>query len=283
MDSFARFFEEHRGDYSALLFDVDGTLIWGKKPLPGAPELLEKLRQIHFPFLILTNDCSRNPVEKAQLLCDCGLAVAPEELISAGHPLADWARDHYRGGKFFLYSAGAESNFYAESAGVAYTVDPDELDDCCGVIILDSIAPISLLNKIFNFFIRHPQAELISPNPDHCYPDGRGKFYLASAGVSDYLVSALAETGIEKEAVFFGKPFAPIYACALDRLRQLYPEQDFTDHSRIVMIGDSLYSDVRGGNRAGFVSVLLATGLVPPEAAQNAAGDLRPQLVFRQL
>ena len=139
------------------------------------------------------------------------------------------------------------------------------------------------LGKIFNFFIRHPQAELISPNPDHCYPDGRGKFYLASAGVSDYLASALAETGITKTPVFLGKPFAPIYSCALEFLHKLYPERDFSAPEKIVTLGDSLYADIRGGNRMGLVSALLTTGLVSGEAAAKASGDLRPQLVFPQL
>ena len=49
------------------------------------------------------------------------------------------------------------------------------------------------------------------------------------------------------------------------------------------MLGDSLASDVRGANRAGFTSALVLTGITTPEMAANADGEFRPGLIFNSI
>ena len=42
--------------FDAICFDIDGTLVYGPRALPGAVELIELLRRDGTPFLFLTND-----------------------------------------------------------------------------------------------------------------------------------------------------------------------------------------------------------------------------------
>ena len=84
--------------------------------------------------------------------------------------------------------------------------------------------------------------------------------------------------GVEIEPIYLGKPHAAIYEHTLYELERRFgvePEPEC-----ILMLGDSLASDVRGANRAGFTSALVLTGITTPEMAANADGELRPGLIF---
>jgi len=49
----------------ALAFDVDGVLLRGPNPIPGAREALEKLRKKKIPFMLLTNGGGSIEADKA--------------------------------------------------------------------------------------------------------------------------------------------------------------------------------------------------------------------------
>ena len=46
------FIREGREKTDVILFDIDGTLAYGGRPLPGAGELLDLLNNEHFPYLL---------------------------------------------------------------------------------------------------------------------------------------------------------------------------------------------------------------------------------------
>jgi HAD superfamily hydrolase (TIGR01459 family) len=64
-------------------------------------------------------------------------------------------------------------------------------------------------------------------------------------------------TELGGDAVYFGKPHAPIYAAALRHLRAAAKR----DALRILVVGDGLETDIRGANGAGFDSVFIADGI----------------------
>ena len=52
------FWREESVRFDAILFDIDGTLVYGPQPIPGAAEFLALLRRDGTPFFFLTNDAS---------------------------------------------------------------------------------------------------------------------------------------------------------------------------------------------------------------------------------
>jgi HAD superfamily hydrolase (TIGR01459 family) len=66
---------------------------------------------------------------------------------------------------------------------------------------------------------------------------------------------------------FVGKPHAPIFIAALDRLGRPNP-------GRVLMIGDSLDHDVAGARAAGMLALLISSG-VHRASLQSPSGDLR--------
>ena len=61
-----------------VLLDIDGVLVRGRKPIPGAREALEMLRQSDVPTVFLTNGGCESEKEAAERLSDkIGFEVIP--------------------------------------------------------------------------------------------------------------------------------------------------------------------------------------------------------------
>jgi 4-nitrophenyl phosphatase len=71
-----------------FMFDLDGTLLLsdrslgGYEVLPGAREVLERLRQRGVPYVVLTNGSAYPPPEQAAKLRAIGLPVADEQMLT---------------------------------------------------------------------------------------------------------------------------------------------------------------------------------------------------------
>jgi 4-nitrophenyl phosphatase len=71
---------------TGFVFDMDGTLVLGDRvnhglrPLPGAAQMLDWVRDRGLPYVVLTNGTNRAPAHFASVLREAGLAV-PDELM----------------------------------------------------------------------------------------------------------------------------------------------------------------------------------------------------------
>ena len=97
--SFWQWWQDNAGDYKALLFDVDGTLISGSRMLPGADLLINWLRKHDFPFYLLTNDGNHSTQQKSELMRRTGLQIGPEEIVSCSMALNQYVAEHDFHGK----------------------------------------------------------------------------------------------------------------------------------------------------------------------------------------
>src|SRR5947209_1866134 len=64
----------------SILTDMDGVLVVGRRPVPGAPELVARLLAEGRKFLVLTNNSMYPPVILAHRLQRLGLDIPAERL-----------------------------------------------------------------------------------------------------------------------------------------------------------------------------------------------------------
>ena len=120
--------------YRAVLFDVDGTVVSGRKPLPGANETLHWLRSDGTPFLFLTNDSHHSPAEKAALICRAGVKATPEEVVACSHVLEWYVKENALEGKKAFIMGELGEPCFAEAAGLISCREFDRIDECDLVI-----------------------------------------------------------------------------------------------------------------------------------------------------
>lgn len=284
--SFLQWWKKNSSSYGAIFFDVDGCLISGGHALPGAIELVEFLRNSQFPFCLLTNDGNHSIEEKCEMMKQRGLDISTDELVSCGSALVPLAKDKgFIGKKFFVMGELGTPDF-AELAGIEVIRDTTKISTCDGVIVGEGAYNWQAnINAVINYYILHPSKRLmIVPNPDSYWPNGSGgEIGIGAGGKARFLCTILREYGIKIKPLYLGKPYNPVYRCALKHLRERFGLTRDVTGEKILMLGDSLLSDIRGANRVGFSSVLLLTGITNMTHVKQARKNCQPDLIFKSL
>ncbi len=230
----------------AYLLDLDGTLYSGDGAIPGAPGVLARLRERGIPYRLVTNTTSRSRAMLVRRLLGYGFEVSPDEVFTA--TLA---------GTEVVKQAGYRcvAPFVPEPA----LCDITDLDLCGGTsgrparrtpdaVLVGDLGEhwtYALLQEAFDYLMSG--AALIALSRDRYWLHA-GRLTL-DAGP---FVAGL-EFAAGKSAVVAGKPSPAFYAAAL---RSLGPDAP----ASAAMVGDDLWSDVQGAQRAGLQGWLVRTG-----------------------
>lgn len=283
--NFRKWWGKNSGSYKAILFDVDGTIISGRHALPGAVELLQELRNSQFPFCLLTNDGNHSAEEKSEIMHNRGLDVTPEDIVSCGHALTPLASEkNYKGKKFFAMGELGVPDF-AEKAGIITVREPKKIKSCMGVIVGEGKYNWQEnINAVINYYINTENRLMIVPNPDSYWPNGDdGEIGIGAGGKARFVCTILKEYGINIKPNYLGKPYKPVYRCALSMLKERFGLHGNIKNREILMLGDSLLSDIRGARRAGYSSGLVLTGITNKNHIEKAKPYCKPDFIFNKL
>ncbi|MGE0353716.1 MAG: HAD-IIA family hydrolase [Gemmatimonadales bacterium] len=236
----------------AFLFDLDGTLYTEAGAVPGAAELIARLRSRGTPFRFVTNTTSRTRAAIVERLAGYGIAAEPAEVFTALRAGAQVARN--LGAEtvvpFIAPEALADLADLALVGGTARpTREPLPVGPSArrSVLIGDLGARWSfdLLQEAFEHL--HAGARLIALSRDRYWLKG-GRLTL-DAG----LFVAGLEYAAGTEAVVAGKPNPSFFHAAVASL-------DLPPGTPVTMVGDDLWGDIQGAQRAGYRAVLVKTG-----------------------
>jgi len=225
---------------SALLFDLDGTLYTDAGAIPGAVAALEELRRRGVPYRYVTNTTRRSRRLLAERLTGYGFEAKAEEIISA--PQACVALLRSRGIRRVAAFVAEETledfaEFDLGSARPEVVVVGD----------LGGAWDFAKLNRAFLHLM--DGAELVALQRDRYWLRGDGLALDAGPFV------AALEFATGKTAAVCGKPSAEFYRTAL---ASLGPAGERAKD--VVMVGDDLWGDVEGAQRAGLTAWMVRTG-----------------------
>ena len=207
-------------------------------------ELLEELAELRrrgVPFRYVTNTTRRSRRRLAERLAGYGFAARAEEIISA--PQACVATLRARGIRRVAAFVAEETlqdfgDFDLES-GKPEVVVIGDLGDAWG---------FAKLNRAFLHLM--DGAELIALQRDRYWLRGDGLALDAGPFV------AALEYATGKQALVCGKPSAEFFRTALATLGAQAVERP----RDVVMVGDDLWGDVEGAQRAGLTAWMVRTG-----------------------
>jgi HAD superfamily hydrolase (TIGR01450 family) len=242
--------------YRVIFFDAYGVLKNARGVMQGVPELLSWIIRQGKDVYVITNDASRSPAQMAAAYThpEHGVLIPASRNISSGLLAKDFLRAKVRAGKV-AYLGKPSSAFYIESAGL--TAIP--INACHST---EEVAAIALLDdEGFDWFrdinltlnlMRRVNAPVIVANPDLAYPVNDEEVGLAVGSLAGML-----ERIVGKAFIRFGKPdtmmFSHAFACAHDNLPELRK-------SDILMVGDTLETDILGANTFGLDTALVLSG-----------------------
>ena len=265
---------EIAGRYDALLCDVWGVLIDGRRHFPEAAAALRQFRATGGRVVLITN-ASRPDAEVREQLLALGLpADCFDDLVSAGeltlceivaragqacHHLGP-PRDHG------LFDAAAQR------LGAPVRRVPVEAADyvvCTGLLNEEDETPQDYDSLLSAMAARG--LDMLCANPDIIVGHGDAILYCAGA-----LAERHAHFG--GQVLMYGKPHPPIYAAARDRLTKLMGGAP--DPACILAIGDGAMTDLAGAGRAGLDCLFIIDGvhagdMLTPAGVIDPAGVAR--------
>lgn len=251
--------------YQVFFFDAFGVLKNSHGLIPGIPDTFAYLRENQKQFYILTNDASRSPQQLAESYWRMGLMdITPENIISSGMLAREYLELKVNQGTVAYLGTEDSAHYIESSERKALSISELNLDaigDINALVMLDDegFDWNTDLNKATNL-LRRRNIPVIVANTDATYPTSKTQVAIAIGGVADML-----ESIVGKQFIRFGKPDAQMFMFAYERVIAQNPALGKKD---IVMIGDTLRTDISGGNKFGLDTVLVLTGNIPAEDAE---------------
>ena len=233
--------------YDAFLLDAFGVLNIGDTAIPGVAARIADLRAAGKQVLVVSNAAGFPHTTLLAKYARLGYDFAPEDVITSRQTVLAHLgpRRNLHWGLMATRSAGL-----GELAALDLTYleeDPAAYAAVDGVLMIGSAAWTETRQTLLEKALAARPRPVIVGNPDIVAPREGG----FSTEPGHYAHCLADRTGIIPE--FYGKPFADIYQLAFARLHPKPPRD------RILMVGDSLHTDILGAQAAG-IHAALVTG-----------------------
>ena len=245
----------------AFVLDMDGTIFLSDQLLPGAKDLVDFFKRQQIPFLLLTNNSSRQGLQYAQKLGYLGLDVSEKNIFTSGEATAIFLQQHYQSvHRIYLVGTPALEQEFARQGFELSDQDPHAV-----VLGFDTTLTYEKLWKMCDFV--RAGLPYIATHPDINCPISGG--FMPDIGAMMAFVKV--STGKAPDQIV-GKPNPPIVTALVKRLN--FPV------SEICMVGDRLYTDIALG-QAGLMTVLVLSGESRLEMVPDS--PFQPDLVVENL
>lgn len=247
--------------YKVIFFDAFGVLKTHNKLIPGIERTFAYLRETEKDFYVLTNDASRSPQQLADSYIRLGLYdIRPDCIISSGMLAREYLDLKVKDGTV-AYLGTPNSAHYLQTLGLntlsIRELDVDTFQEINALVLLDDegFDWNTDLHKTVNL-LRRRNIPVVVANTDMTYPVSHNQVAIAVGALGELL-----EQVVGKRFIRFGKPDAQMFIFAYERVK------NHTDISKrdILMVGDTLSTDILGGNKFGLDTALVLTGNTQPK------------------
>ncbi|WP_280537750.1 HAD-IIA family hydrolase [Halopenitus sp. POP-27] len=250
-------------DYDGAVLDVDGTVVRGDDPIPGAAEGYDRIRAAGIDPLFVSNNPTKAPPAYADRLAAAGFTVDPNRIVTAGTVTVDYLRERHPDADHFVIG---ESGLFEQLAGA----DLGTTDDVETADVL-----VASIDREFDYgdlrdalWALERDIPFIGTDPDVVIPAAE-----RNVPGSGAVINAIAGVAERDPDITLGKPSQP----AVDLVR----ERLGVDPERCLVVGDRLDTDIAFGERAGMTTVLVRTGIT--DDARLAATSYEPDYVLDSL
>ena len=232
-------------DMDVFLLDAFGVLNIGETAIPGVPERIAGLQKAGKRVMIVSNAAGFPHAKLMEKYKNLGYNFAPEDVITSRKATLHALRNAppMKWGLMATQSLGRGD---IEPFDMVYLAeDPAEYDAAEAFVLLGSAVWTETRQALLEASLRNAPRPVYVGNPDIVAPREDG-FSIEPGHFAHRLAD---QTGVEPR--FFGKPFGNIFDLAFARI-------DKIDLGRTVMVGDSLHTDILGGQAAGLKTALIA-------------------------
>ena len=246
-----------------FIFDLDGTLYRGEKPIAGAPETVAELRRQGHGVVFASNKPLERREAFAEKLTQLGIPAAPEEVINSTLVLARYLVREMPG--VTVFAIGERPLLEElEAAGLTLGEDPEEID----VVVASFDRTFDYGKLDIGYQALRCGARFLATNADRTCPVEGGEIPDAAA-----VIGALEGCSGRKVELVVGKPSPLIVEMALQQLG--LPAET------CLMVGDRVETDIVMGRHSGMATALVLTGVTQRDHLAEA--PVQPDYVLESV
>src|SRR6266705_6269744 len=232
------------------LIDMDGVIYRENHLIPGALEFVQALSISGTPFLFLTNNSAPTPEDLAVRLKHLGIhGISTRLFYTSALNTADFLSETDPGCTVFVIGEGGILTALHERKIANDALHPSY------VVVGEGATTMEKLSKAHECI--EQGARLLATNPDNWCPVSSEKTRPGAGATAAFLE---ASTG--RRAYYLGKPNGYMF----QRARRKLGELALSALEQVVMVGDTMETDIRGAVEAGMHSFLVLSGATPFEA-----------------
>jgi NagD protein len=226
------------------LLDMDGVIYRENHLIPGAAELVESLIASGTPFLFLTNNSAPTPEDLSVRLRHLGIEdISARHFYTSALNTADFLSETHPNCTAFVLGEGGLLAALHEKKIANDTINPSY------VVVGEGTVATDKLTKAHECIEKG--ARLLATNPDNWCPVAPDRTRPGAGAAAAFLE---ASTG--RHAYYLGKPNGYMF----NRARKKLIENGLNDPEQVIMIGDTMETDIRGAFEAGLSAFLVLTG-----------------------
>ena len=249
-------FQSIYSNYKAIFLDSYGVLVNHRGIISGVPDIIQQIREQQIPLKVLTNSAARTAQKQAEKYQRQGLSsIQPEEIITSGMMAKMFLSNKIKSGTVAYLGTTQAAAYIFESSLTPLPV---------GQVTDQNIATIKAMVFLddegydWNFdinatvnLLRKKNIPTIVANSDKIYPISKNEVSIATGGIAQ-----LVESLLGREFIHFGKPDSQMFMHAFEQL----PADLQLQRHEILMVGDTLHTDILGGNKFGIDTLLVLSG-----------------------
>lgn len=264
---------ELAGDYDGFILDMWGVVHGGVEPYPGVLDALEQLAEAGKPAVLLSN-APRRAATAGRRLREIGVPDRLyRDLVTSGEAAHEALRErsephHARLGRRYFYIGPAWDSDLVRDLDYAEADRIEDADFILCVGLFDESDPLQNYDSLFQAAAGRT-IPMVCVNPDLVVH--------RQSGVTSPCAGLLGQRFEERHGgrvLYHGKPDPKIFHLAAARL-------GLSAGVNVLMVGDSLTTDIQGATAAGMASLFVTRGIFAEQLGIEPGEEPDPEAVSR--